>query len=259
MMNNPNKIALSVIAPTYNEAPNIQLLISELSRVLEEVSHEIIVVDDDSPDGTAEIVAKERENNPFVHLIHRKDQRGLTSALQAGILASRGSVVGWLDSDFQHPPLMVRTLFEAIQSGVDVASGSRFLKPLTGDKRVMPNPDTPAEVRLRGQLSRLLSLLISLIAHRQFTDWTSGLIVIRREVFDDYSLKGFYGEYFISLLIHCACRRYRIVEIPYILDLRVSGISKSSGGGYLRLLVLGFRYLIVVSRILHTRLFSTRS
>ena len=258
MMNNPNKIALSVIVPTYNEAPNIQLLISELSRVLEEVSHEIIVVDDDSPDGTAEIVARERENNPFVHLIHRKDQRGLTSALQAGIFASRGSVVGWLDSDFQHPPLMVRTLFEAIQSGVDVASGSRFLKPLTGDKRVMPDSDTPAEVRLHGQLSHLLSLLISLLVHKKLTDWTSGLIVIRKEIFDDYSLKGFYGEYFISLLEHCVCRGYRIVEIPYTLDLRVAGVSKSSGGGYLRLFILGFRYLVVVSRILYARIFSTR-
>ena len=95
---------ISIIIPTYNEADNIKILINQISSALKGNKYEIIVVDDDSPDKTWEIVKKITRRNSQIKLIHRTQERGLTSALNAGIKASHGSIIGWLDADLSHPP-----------------------------------------------------------------------------------------------------------------------------------------------------------
>src|SRR5688500_5538138 len=90
---------LSVILPTYNEADNIVPLIEEVRRAVGDA--EIVVVDDDSPDGTWRRVEEAR---PEVRLLRRVGRRGLTSAIREGIQASRGERVAWMDCDFSTPP-----------------------------------------------------------------------------------------------------------------------------------------------------------
>ena len=249
-MSNKNSYSVSIILPTYNERENIIPLLRRLTDILSEKSYEIVVVDDDSPDGTWKFVQEEMYHHSTIKLIRRTDKHGLTSALNAGIDASAGDVVVWLDSDFQHPPESIIQLLDTLNQGVDVASGSRFVQNGINDQRVRDRSNVGTVVWIHGHLSRLLSIVVSKVLHHNFTDWTSGLIAVRRKVFDNYTLEGYYGEYYITLLDYCATQGYNIVEVPYTLNIRHFGESKTTGYGYRRLVVLGLRYGVVVARLL---------
>ena len=119
---------ISVILATYNENENIGRLIEEIAIILVDYEYEIIVVDDDSPDMTWQVVDDMRKMNDKLILIRRMDERGLTSALNCGIKNSCGDVIVWLDCDFQMPPEKILELLSKIESGYDVAIGSRFVK-----------------------------------------------------------------------------------------------------------------------------------
>jgi dolichol-phosphate mannosyltransferase len=249
-----NPVAVSVILPTYNEKETILPLIRALSTGLSGVDYQIIVVDDDSPDGTWRLVQTEYESNPAVKIIRRTSDKGLRSSLNTGISASRSEVVIFMDSDFQHPPDLVPELLSTITQGADVALGSRFIRNGARDKRLGRGPDhVPLNVLVHGWLSLLLSRTLNMLMAREVSDWTSGMVAVRREIFDHYTLRGYYGECFIGLVEHCIHKRYRIVEVPYTLELRRQGTSKTSGDGWLRLMSLGLRYVLVVVRVLWKR------
>src|SRR5690606_5229251 len=119
-MNNNKNIELSIVLPTYNEGENILLVLDELNRVLN-ISYEAIVVDDDSPDLTWSIVAEYARTHPQVRLLHRTNERGLTSALNAGLNIATGKYLLWMDVDMSMPPDRIPALLEAINNGADVA------------------------------------------------------------------------------------------------------------------------------------------
>lgn len=245
---------VSVVLPTFNECENILPLIRLLSKELEHISHEIIVVDDNSPDETWRLVSEESERNSSIHLIRRTHERGYRSALSAGIASSIGRVIVFMDSDFQHPPRLVPLLLQEIQKGEDIAIGSRFIGGKQRDRRLgVGGEKVPLVVSVHGRLSLLLSRVLSVINSHNVSDWTSGLIAVRREVFDDYRLHGHYGECFISLVAHCLNKKLTIAEVPYMLDLRRDGTSKTSGYGWTRLIGLGLLYMVVVFRCVWQR------
>src|SRR5512139_3273139 len=109
MMDFPPPVSVSVILPTFNEAGNIGLLIEALLARLPELS-EIIVVDDDSPDLTWQVVEDLRKSDNRIRLIRRIGRRGLTSALQEGIEAAGGKLVFWMDCDLSQPPEKISEL-----------------------------------------------------------------------------------------------------------------------------------------------------
>ncbi len=118
---------ISIVLPTYNERDNIIPLIERTLTALSDYELEIVVVDDDSPDGTWQIVAAKGETDPRVRLIHRTDERGLTSAIQRGITEARGDWVGWMDCDLSMPPEDLPKLAAALEAGADMAIGSRYV------------------------------------------------------------------------------------------------------------------------------------
>ena len=120
-----NKI--SIILPTYNEKDNIGQLIDELSDHLSGKEFEIIVVDDNSPDGTSLVVDDKKKNNKNIKLLCRTNIRGLTSALNDGIAIADGKIIVWMDCDFQMPPSKVPELVEKIENGYDAAVASRYV------------------------------------------------------------------------------------------------------------------------------------
>ena len=95
---------VSVVLPTYDERDNIGPLIQALLEHLDGTPTEIIVVDDDSPDGTWQVVQEMSANDERIELLRRADERGLTSALNAGIARARGDVIAWMDCDLSMPP-----------------------------------------------------------------------------------------------------------------------------------------------------------
>ena len=117
---------VSVVLPTYNEKENIVVLIENIFRHLDQ-NTEILVVDDNSPDGTWKIVEKLTQTYPNLRLIRRLNKRGLTSALTDGIKASAGNIVAWMDCDLSMPPEKLKELMNKIDEGFDAAVASRFI------------------------------------------------------------------------------------------------------------------------------------
>jgi dolichol-phosphate mannosyltransferase len=231
---------VSIVLPTYNEVGNIVRLIDALAALVPEPK-EFIVVDDGSTDGTAAAVDELSGRNPDVRLIVRKEERGLSSAIQTGIDASRGSVVVWMDADFSLPPETVPKLLAFLSQGYDAAVGSRFV----------PGGSEPLSLRssalvlVQGLCTIALNAVTRWILRTPFHDWTSGFIAVRGPLIRGLRLIDGYGEYFIVLMAELVARKARWIEVPYANVPRVSGESKTADG------VLGFtsrgvRYLAAV-------------
>ena len=122
-------MSYSLILPTYNEKNHIIKLISQLINLLKKTKKkfEIIVVDDNSKDGTAQIIKKKKFNKRFVKIFIRKKKNSLVESLNLGINKSKYKNIIWMDADFQHPPNYVSKLIEQ-EKKFDIVICSRFLK-----------------------------------------------------------------------------------------------------------------------------------
>jgi len=118
---------ISIVVPTYNEARNVSMLHDGLAHALADRSWELIVVDDDSPDGTADVVRRLGLQRGNVRCLQRVQERGLCSAVHWGVQAAQGDIVVVMDGDLQHDPALIPRMLEALQGGTDIVSGSRFL------------------------------------------------------------------------------------------------------------------------------------
>jgi dolichol-phosphate mannosyltransferase len=219
---------ITIVLPTYNEAGNIEELIERTLAALGEYlgGLEVVVVDDDSPDGTWGLVAEKAETDRRVRLVHRRDERGLTSAISRGINEAKGAWVGWMDCDLSMPPEDWPRLAQALAEGADMAVGSRYV-PGGGD----------IAHSLTGRLfSRMINLWAGLVLDRSITDYTSGFILARKAVFEKIELRGDYGEYCIDLLYRAKRAGFTIQELPYLCVPRVAGESKTAlnAWGYLK-------------------------
>lgn len=231
--------------PTLNEAGNIQDLIRETMQALVAASvadYEIIVIDDDSADGTWEKAAQ----TPFVDLqkvkvLRRTHEHGLTASLRDGIRAARFPVIVWMDCDFSHPPNKIPQMLYMIGQGFDVVVNSRYVIGGGEDR-------TGKGGLVQLALSRLLNWGIRFLLKPSFSDYTSGFVAARREVLDQFDLRGDYGEYFIDFIFRVIrSRRFRICELPYVAPPRRSGASKT-GTSLPQYIARGRKYLWAVLR-----------
>jgi len=122
----PSDVELSLIAPTYNERENLTPLVERVHKALSQYRYELVIVDDNSPDGTSELARKLSAEYPL-KIIVRTDERGLASAVVRGFEESGGRVLGVIDADLQHPPEVIPELLEAIRADADVAIASRYI------------------------------------------------------------------------------------------------------------------------------------
>ncbi len=211
---------ISIVLPTYNERGNIVDLIdaieTEVAPLMQSV--QIVVVDDNSPDGTADAV-RQRATKPGsnIELYVRTGARGLASAIKYGIRQCRGDVVVVMDTDFNHSPKMIPQMVEFLKY-YDLVIGSRFV--MGGGM----------EEEWRYKLSFLYNLLVRVIIRTQIQDNLSGFFAMRRDklmALDlDRIFRG-YGEYFIRLLYLAWRKNYRMLEVPVFYVLRRHGKSKS--------------------------------
>jgi dolichol-phosphate mannosyltransferase len=120
------ELALAVVIPTYNERANVAELASRLERVLAGVRFEMIFVDDDSPDGTAEEVRRLAMARPWIRGIRRVGRRGLASACMEGMLSTAAPVLAVMDADLQHDETILQQMFDLLRGGgYDVVVGTR--------------------------------------------------------------------------------------------------------------------------------------
>jgi len=212
---------ISVVLPTYNECKNIVDLIDAIeAEVSPLVTHlQIVVVDDNSPDGTAEVVQQRIQKSGQVHIdLHvRTEERGLASAIKYGLQRSQGDVVVVMDTDFNHDPQMIPQMIDLLKY-YDLVIGSRFV--MGGGM----------EEELRYKFSFLYNLFIRVTIRTQIQDNLSGFFAMRRDklmALDlDRIFRG-YGEYFIRLLYVAWRQHYKMLEVPVFYVLRRHGQSKS--------------------------------
>lgn len=209
---------LSVIIPTFNERENVPLLIGKIERALEGVAWEAIVVDDDSKDGTSDVVRELAAAKPQVRVIQRIGRRGLSGACIEGMLASSASYVAVIDADCQHDETKLPEMLRILErDGADIVVGSRFAQGgTTGDF---------SKVRLMG--SRLSNWLAQRFLGVTLTDPMSGYFMLKRTAFmqivHQLSSQGFK----ILLDIMATARgRLRVAEVAYTFGARAHGESK---------------------------------
>lgn len=241
--------SVSIIMPTYNEAGNVASLMREVVASVSSCGFrdiEVIVADDDSPDLTWQIAAATDIPGATVRVLRRLENRGLTSSLNDAIAMAKNEVILWFDCDFSQPPECIPQLLEKIREGFDVAVNSRYL-PGGGENR---SGDGSA---LHLFLSRCLNYSLRYLLDSSFTDYTSGFIAARREVFRNNRLRGDYGEYFIDFIFRILLdKRFSVVELPYIMQPRRSGVSKT-GTNLLQYVRRGRKYLITVMALRRLR------
>ncbi|MFH1456497.1 MAG: polyprenol monophosphomannose synthase [Patescibacteria group bacterium] len=238
-----NKI--SIILPTYDERENIIDLILAINNYVKD-DREIIVVDDNSPDGTSQIVEEFIKQGKVenLRLITRKKNKGLTNSIWEGIQNAKGEIVVWMDCDFSMPPELIPKLIEKINEGYDISVGSRFVKGGSFKKDTKNSGDSWLAVIL----SRLMNVFIWITLDSKFKDYTSGFIAIKKEIFKKIQLRGDYGEYFLDLIFRAILYNYKIIEIPYICLPREKGYSKT-GQNLFDYIKRGNKYIFVALRL----------
>ncbi len=227
--------SVSVVLPSYNEKDNIVEAIERISAALGDDLHEIIIVDDNSPDGTWKIVQELK--NPKVVLIRRLHEKGLASALSDGIISAQGSIVVWMDCDLGLPPEDIPRLVARIGK-YDVAIGSRYV----GRGRDLRPP-------IRAFLSTILNLYASVFLGFKVRDYTSGFIAVKKEVVEKVPISRIgFGEYFVKFCYETVRKGYKVTEVGYIYKDRTRGVSKS-GGDLKTLLKYGWQYGVLVLKL----------
>ena len=210
---------LSVVVPTYNERENLPVLLERLEAALRGLDcFEVIIVDDDSPDGTwrlAEELARTRY--PWLRVIRRVGERGLGSAIIRGLREARGDYVAVIDADLQHPPeLLPVMLRRALEEGADVVIASRYVE----------GGGVEGWSKWRLLVSRAAGLVARLLLPevRRVKDPMSGYWLVRRSIIEGVELEPRSWKILLEILVKA--RPGRVVEVPYVFRERLHGESK---------------------------------
>jgi dolichol-phosphate mannosyltransferase len=209
---------LAVIVPTYNEAQNIVLLYELLEQALADVRWEMIVVDDDSPDGTADIVRALSSTYSNVRVLHRIGRRGLSTAVIEGMLATSAKYVSVIDADHQHDEKKLKVMLELLRKrDLDIVVGSRYA---AGGGVGNWNSQ-------RAKMSQLATRAAKLVIKSDLKDPMSGFFMMRRKAFEGlvHNLSG-EGYKILLDLFASADRPLNFVEVPYDFKARKHGESK---------------------------------
>ena len=214
---------LSLVIPTYNERDRLAELVDALYRAAGDTfALEVVIVDDNSPDGTGQIADELAARHP-VKVIHRAGKLGLGTAVVAGFGVAGADVVGVMDADFSHPPALVPKMYAGFKAtNADVLVASRYI----------PGGSTPNWPFKRKLLSRAACLLARPLS--PIRDAASGFFLIRREIARSVDIKA--GGFKICLELVVRGWPTRLVELPYRFDDREAGESKMStreAAGYL--------------------------
>jgi dolichol-phosphate mannosyltransferase len=225
---------LALVVPTLHEVANIERVLERIRRSLDPlgIPYELIVVDDDSQDGTAEVVQKISDSDPRVRLLVRRNARGLGGAVVHGWERSEAEIVGVIDADLQHPPELLPQLWEAMESGVDLALASRYAEH--GSLRNW-RP-------VRHGLSRL-AIWLTLPFQKpaiHVQDPMSGFFLVRRACIRNVHLETQGFKVLLEILVRGNVES--VTEVPFSFGRREAGSSKAG-------IREGLDYLFLMGRL----------
>jgi dolichol-phosphate mannosyltransferase len=209
---------LSIIIPTYNEKENVVLLISSLKEILKTWDFEIVIVDDNSPDGTHKEIIRKFGTDKRIKAILQKNKKGLASAILHGIKASKNEIILGMDGDFNHPPAIIPQMINELQAN-DFVVASRFIK------------GGGMEDKKRYIATYIFNKFLKHALGFPTKDNKSGFYVIKRRHLLNFPLdkvyKG-YGEYHLRLVFLAKKNGLKIKEVPVFYNKRAYGDSKSN-------------------------------
>ena len=221
---------LSLVIPTFNERQNIAPLIEQLTDLLEgqiSANYELILVDDNSPDGTWEVGLQLTAAYPHLKVMRREAESGLSSAVIRGWQVAEGEILGVIDADLQHPPEILLRLLRAVQRGADLALASRHIEGGGVSEWSM----------IRRTLSRgaqILGLVLLPDVVGRVSDPMSGYFLVRRQAIAGPILNP--RGYKILLEVLGRGNVQEIAEVGYVFQERIEGESKVTWRHYLEYL-----------------------
>lgn len=209
---------LSVVVPTFNERDNVVALYQKLTAALKGIAWEVIYVDDNSPDGTSDVVRELAAVDPRVRCIRRVGRRGLSGACIEGILASSAPCAAVMDADLQHDETRLPAMLGLLESNAaDLVVGSRYIEGGSAD----------SFDKQRAGFSMLATSVAKKLLRIEIADPMSGFFMIRRDRFErlapELSTQGFK---ILLDVIATARGALRVREIPYTFGSRLHGESK---------------------------------
>jgi dolichol-phosphate mannosyltransferase len=205
---------LSIVVPTYNERDRLEELVAAVARVFAAhgIAGELVVVDDNSPDGTGTIADALTDRYP-VQVVHREGKLGLGSAVIAGFATARGGVLGVMDADLSHPPSILPGMLAALRAlDVDVVIGSRYI----------PGGASKNWPLLRLAMSRFACALAWPLT--PVRDATSGLFLVKKAAIEGVKISAAGFKICLELLMRS--RIASVAEVPYVFADRAAGESK---------------------------------
>jgi len=212
---------ISIVIPTFNEVENIIPLLKNLTVLVSDFEYEIIIVDDDSPDGTSDEVSKYMKSNKRIKLITRIGRSGLSSAIKEGLIFAQGKYLLVLDGDGQHHPSFILDMLEKIKKNkYDMVIGSRFLN--ASKLEGLSNK--------RSLGSKIANKLARISLHKNYTkltDYLSGCFCLEKEMTKKYIRKiEINGFKFLYELLSLSKGNLAVHEVPLIFKERRFGNSK---------------------------------
>ncbi len=237
----PGAALYSVLLPAFNESENITPTLRGLAAALRDVAipFELLVVDDNSTDGTGAVVEGLRGEIPEIRLVRNAPPGGLGRAVRCGLRHYRGDVLAVVMADGSDDPRDVAACYQKIREGYDAVFGSRF-RP---GSRVSHYP------RVKLAVNRIVNTAMRILFLTRFNDLTNAFKVYRRHVIESISpLQAAHFNITIEMSLSCIIRRYKIAEIPIGWSGRTWGQSK------MRLREMGRRYFCTLLMIWFERL-----
>ena len=223
----------SIILCTFNEANYIKETINEIEKRIPNL--ELVIVDDNSTDGTKKIL-NEINNDNRLKIIYREKSKGLASAFLRGLIETSGDYIGWIDTNMSEVVNKFTEMDNILNSDSDIVILSRYIEG-GGDNRNL----------LRKLSSRYFNIFCKFVLRVPINDFTTSIFLMKRKVINEVTFLGYgYGDFFIDFLYNVHKKGFKISEIPFIQKKDDElGVSKSNPN-LIKFLYLGLMYVLRV-------------
>lgn len=235
---------VSIVLPTYNEKENLKILIPEIEGIFRNIDHEILIVDDSSPDGTADYIRSLKNKN--IRLILKKKKEGIGAALRSGYFAARNQIILSSDSDLSFEVKDMLKLIDKIKEGYGLVVGTRHKKKAYYEAKKL-------STKIKHFISKGGNSITRFVTGVNITDFSANFRAIRKDVFDKLVLEEKTNTILLETILKTKYKGFKVGEVPVVFKERIYGKSKlnlfkESPKFFLKLLKFVFLYRILNKR-----------